>query len=456
MTAYKVYTHEQLGPEAIKQGFSWPACFFTWIWAYIKRLWGLGTGLLIVQLILSTLAEAALFGGPESVGWSLITLVLLIGLGLYVGANGNAWRETSMVGHGFELAGSVQAESPEGAIALALRAGKGASTGFEKKSAAYQTASERANQIAQSADDDPHFETAWRELETNEKVTAVWARAFSEAEGDESKARARYVALRVTQLRNSPQPIAPEPAAKAPREPSKSLDASEPTARPADIAHRHRDVRDIYEMDFDRLRVSPATPAARHKPTVTENGNADVLDSESEVSSQSNTEATFTLATYAITALGLAVLLFAVISGRNDTRPMPDDVAVEMESGDSDTVSDNKTVSMTPAANVVGVGSERVPHIATFGASEPRPTSEPQSDIAAAGAALTNVGTTTAEPVATEASSGARETAWEKYHKPSAACLNPAAWDVYVDCVNQKMRAREAFETKWARGEIRH
>lgn len=47
---------------------------------------------------------------------------------------------------------------------------------------------------------DDHWEQAYKEVNGGERVTAVWARAFSEADGDENKAKARYVSMRVEQF----------------------------------------------------------------------------------------------------------------------------------------------------------------------------------------------------------------------------------------------------------------
>jgi len=47
---------------------------------------------------------------------------------------------------------------------------------------------------------DDHWERAYKEVNGGDRVTAVWARAFSEADGDESKAKARYLPLRVQSI----------------------------------------------------------------------------------------------------------------------------------------------------------------------------------------------------------------------------------------------------------------
>ena len=38
MANYKIYYHDAFKTEAIKDTWSWPAFFFTWIWAFVKGM----------------------------------------------------------------------------------------------------------------------------------------------------------------------------------------------------------------------------------------------------------------------------------------------------------------------------------------------------------------------------------------------------------------------------------
>lgn len=49
-------------------------------------------------------------------------------------------------------------------------------------------------------DKSTHYEQALTELETNSLVKSTWAMAYSEADGEENKAKARYIRMRVDQL----------------------------------------------------------------------------------------------------------------------------------------------------------------------------------------------------------------------------------------------------------------
>lgn len=52
MAYYRVYYHATGGYRAVKQGFSWPASCFGWLWAFVSKLWEQGIIGLIVWTIL--------------------------------------------------------------------------------------------------------------------------------------------------------------------------------------------------------------------------------------------------------------------------------------------------------------------------------------------------------------------------------------------------------------------
>lgn len=73
-------------------------------------------------------------------------------------------------------------------------------------------------------------------------------------------------------------------------------------------------------------------------------------------------------------------------------------------------------------------------------------TPAPPSGVAPAGA----VG----QGPASNRSPAAKEAAWHRYFRPSANCNDPPDWDAYVECANQQIRARAAFDQKWAAGQL--
>lgn len=114
MKLYNIYKNPSGAIEAVKQGWSWPGFFFTWIWAFVKGLNGLGAGILIGAFILSILSI-----GNEALN-VLITLVGF-GISIWLGAHGNQLRGDNLVKKGFEMVESINSETPEGAIAAFMK-----------------------------------------------------------------------------------------------------------------------------------------------------------------------------------------------------------------------------------------------------------------------------------------------------------------------------------------------
>ena len=122
MSEYNVYKHPVQGYEAIKVGFSWPALFFTWIWAFIKKLWIHGSVLIVANIIGSSLASAT-NDASRGADAGVMILLGLFGIACFLapsvvaGIYGNKWRETSMTARGYKLIKTVEAGAPDGAIA---------------------------------------------------------------------------------------------------------------------------------------------------------------------------------------------------------------------------------------------------------------------------------------------------------------------------------------------------
>jgi len=115
---YAIYHHPQRGYEAVKLGFSWPGFFFTWLWAFIKKLFVIGTVLLVAVLGLRLLMEAGRQTGEPALMWlgGIGTLVVCIGIGI----QGNTWRENNLVKRGFQHIDTIQAENADIAITRSL------------------------------------------------------------------------------------------------------------------------------------------------------------------------------------------------------------------------------------------------------------------------------------------------------------------------------------------------
>lgn len=109
MNSYKVYKHPVNGYEAVKQGFSWPGFFLCFIWAFFKRMWLIGTVLLIVTIV-SYPYEA------YPLGLRVVLELFQIGMGIYIGKHGNQWRAQSLKNRGYRLQREVTAKTDDGAI----------------------------------------------------------------------------------------------------------------------------------------------------------------------------------------------------------------------------------------------------------------------------------------------------------------------------------------------------
>jgi hypothetical protein len=118
MKTFNVYRHPIQGLEAVKVGFSWPAVSAGPIWMLAKQLWGLSALWIALYLSLS-LVETGTDKFEPGGAQALVYLHLVAGycaLSLIPGLSGNKWREKNLVRRGFEMIGTIQAETPEAAI----------------------------------------------------------------------------------------------------------------------------------------------------------------------------------------------------------------------------------------------------------------------------------------------------------------------------------------------------
>jgi hypothetical protein len=113
MKTFTVYHHPLKGFEAVREGFSWPGFFLTWIWAFFKGLPGIGWRLLLVWLAALLLALLR-----EPVAITLAALGILSVLVL-AGLQASHWKRNALGKQGYDLIDAVHAESAEAAISKA-------------------------------------------------------------------------------------------------------------------------------------------------------------------------------------------------------------------------------------------------------------------------------------------------------------------------------------------------
>jgi hypothetical protein len=116
MKNFDVFKHPTQGFDVVKQGFSWPAFFFSWLWAFVKKMWIHGAVFLGIVLILNFASIA--FQSEESMGGLLIIFLVGIGINYFIGTKANEWRRGDLLKKGFVQIKTVNAETPEAAIAI--------------------------------------------------------------------------------------------------------------------------------------------------------------------------------------------------------------------------------------------------------------------------------------------------------------------------------------------------
>ena len=124
MTEYKIYANRQGTNEAVKQGWSWPAFLFHFIWALVKKMWVLG-GTLLAFFFFMGMIEVAIEtseGKDAAFGLAAFMNLFAISVAIVFGVNGNKWREKKLQSRGFEYQDSNSAANPEAAIAQWIKA----------------------------------------------------------------------------------------------------------------------------------------------------------------------------------------------------------------------------------------------------------------------------------------------------------------------------------------------
>ncbi len=114
MKTFKIYESPLGMREAVKVGWSWPAFFFILIWLLVKKLYPIAAILWTIGIIITLLEVEA--GSGEAIS-SLFSLIISIVGGL----QGNKWREDNLIKRGYSSEITLQAMTPEGALALFIQ-----------------------------------------------------------------------------------------------------------------------------------------------------------------------------------------------------------------------------------------------------------------------------------------------------------------------------------------------
>ena len=116
MNQYKVFKHPVGKIQAVKQGWCWPAFGFSFIWAFLGRMWGLGIAVFVIIVPVAMYLQSPQIQNADGI----LNFIGFI-INVIFGINGNAWREKNLVSRGFDLIDTVTASNKDGAIALAIK-----------------------------------------------------------------------------------------------------------------------------------------------------------------------------------------------------------------------------------------------------------------------------------------------------------------------------------------------
>ncbi len=111
MSQFAVYEREGEF-QAVKAGFSWPAFFFSGIWAFAKQMPGRGFALLGAFVGPLALGESGQLG---DIGHALGHFAPIV-VALTAGSLGNSWWRAELEDSGFEQLGTIDGESPEAVL----------------------------------------------------------------------------------------------------------------------------------------------------------------------------------------------------------------------------------------------------------------------------------------------------------------------------------------------------
>jgi len=115
MDKYRIYKREKGEIRAVKQGWSWPAFFFFWIWAFTKGLIAIGVGVMLFPIILG-----GIFSNIDTEVANYVDIIATLACNVWLAVKGNKFVEENLTKKGFRFAGTVYAATAKGAIAYFL------------------------------------------------------------------------------------------------------------------------------------------------------------------------------------------------------------------------------------------------------------------------------------------------------------------------------------------------
>ena len=109
MKRFAIYRHPDARIHAVKQGWSWPAFLFPWLWALSRQIWLAGLGGPVLFFSIGAALDSLVPGHDRAKDWIMIG-VLLTMAGVY-GRYGNCWCERRLMTTGYVREDVVDAGS---------------------------------------------------------------------------------------------------------------------------------------------------------------------------------------------------------------------------------------------------------------------------------------------------------------------------------------------------------
>ncbi len=120
MNQYKVFTHPNGSLELVKQGWSWAAFCFGFIWGCYKKLWWKSLSIFTFGLVISIFLylETSLYALNAV---PTLTILVMFFTGIVLGLKGTLWHDKNLITRGFEEVDTVEALNSESAMAVYLK-----------------------------------------------------------------------------------------------------------------------------------------------------------------------------------------------------------------------------------------------------------------------------------------------------------------------------------------------
>jgi len=119
MKNYSMFTDGKSDVIATKNGWSWPAFCFGWIWALVKKLYLVGILIILISLMCYALIPCGILIGPNTVAGIVIGqigLLSLIAIPIVLGIIGNKLLKNRLIKNGYQCVEVVIAENQGQAV----------------------------------------------------------------------------------------------------------------------------------------------------------------------------------------------------------------------------------------------------------------------------------------------------------------------------------------------------